>query len=168
MMDKEAFAALLDDLLHRERLPVAELAKRIGVGGATIYSWLDPENSKMPNGRNLIKLAKALNAPELGQAGDMIEQQVTELLLDYARRIVAGQGGVNAMLRVLPDAEMTPEEAELLNAASSAQRAELNAAAGGDFESLPEAEQRRIADRLVRRHEARALAARRLPPTPGG
>jgi hypothetical protein len=98
---------------------------------------------------------------------EALDEQVLEKLLAIMRRIVVGQGGVHAVERELPGLTVEGELKARLLQDTPALRQELNAAAGGDFEILPEGEQRRILDTVATGHVNRARASRALPKRDG-
>jgi len=135
-----------------------QLAKRLHVHFPTVYRWLRGERTPTPV--LLQACAELLDKPityfyEQEGENDRPEE-LADLLLSWAQRLMAGEEPGAAFDQATGDpAALSRRERQQLAAAAPHLRADLTAAAGGNWTQLSADEQRQILDQVAE------LAARR-------
>jgi transcriptional regulator with XRE-family HTH domain len=140
-------------------LTVSEVARRLGVSRPVIHRWWSGE--QCPGCGTLLAYARVVGKPvsyflkpaegeEPGEGGEQ-EQELLDLLLPWAQLLMAGSPPDAAFDRVAGELqELTPPERRRLAAAAAEMRADLRAAAGGDWARLTEQDQRQILHQIAR------------------
>ncbi len=140
------------------------IAKRLKVHFPTVYRWL--RGDRMPAPALLQAYADLVGKPVAYFYGQEEEnerpQEVADLLLAWAERLMAGEEPGRAFDRVTGEpTELGPPERQQLASAAAAMREDLIQASGGDWDLLTEPQRRQILRQIARMAEERRAAASR-------
>ncbi len=130
------------------------IAGCLEVKAPTVYRWWRGQRSPAP--AIMQTYAGLVGKPvsffyESGPAPQEPSQELPDLLLDWANRLMAGEQPGVALDRVAGERQpLTRQERRRLVAAAPRMREALTQAAGGDWARLSEAEQRRILEQIAR------------------
>jgi len=129
------------------KLSAYEIARRLGVKGATVYRWWYAERT--PSSEMMAAYAKVVGKPVRSFYGEEENEdeprEIAQFLLGWADLLMAGEEPGTAFDRVIGEPEeLTPRERQKLAAAAPRMREDLTSAAGGDWALLTDEQRHQI------------------------